>query len=133
MALWYNRCSCQPADSADDTTSELVDQNGAKCRHRVAFKHISDKLKARKIGDGETLYKKVKGRGRSDAPVLAMLQRVRLGEPALRLTYVERLGEEKLVFSGLCPKPTNAFRRMMGQGDECAPANQIDLSGQFTD
>ena len=122
MSLWYTRCGCMPRDTADDTTCDLVDVNGNQCTHSIQAKDIMPKLKAKKLPNGDTLYKQVKGRGRSDEPVLAMLQRVHLGSPALRLACVERRGEERNVFFGL-KHAGNAFQRIMPAG----------AGGQFED
>jgi hypothetical protein len=122
MSLWYTRCGCMPRDTADDTTCDLVDVDGNQCTHVIQAKDIMPKLKAKKLPNGDTLYKQVKGRGRSDEPVLAMLQRVHLGSPALRLACVERRGEERNVFFGL-KHAGNAFQRIMPAG----------AGGQFED
>ena len=122
ISQWFTRCGCMPRDTADDTTCDLVDVNGNQCTHSIQAKDIMPKLKAKKLPNGDTLYKQVKGRGRSDEPVLAMLQRVHLGSPALRLACVERRGEERNVFFGL-KHAGNAFQRIMPAG----------AGGQFED
>ena len=71
------------------------------------------KMKAKKLESGEDLYKHIKGRSRSEAPILEMLQRVHLGSPALRLVCKERHGEERSVFFGLVPSAGNAFQQIM--------------------
>ena len=115
MMLWYQRCACMPRDLADETTADLVDKDGNPCTHKIQSKDLMDKLKGKKLESGETLYKTVKGRGRSDEPILAMAQRVRLGTaPALRLVYQDRTPKgERKVFFGLVESVGNAFQRIM--------------------
>ena len=85
---WYTRCGCSPSDPEDHTTAGLVDYNGQACTHTIQFKTIKQKLEAKKMEDGESLYKHVKGR--CEANVLEMLKRVRLGLPPLQLVCKER-------------------------------------------
>ena len=115
MELWYGRCGCTPKDTADDSTSDLRNSSGASCGHRVPAKDIMDKLKGKTQQNGNSLYKDVKGRSRSDEPILEMLKHVRIGSPALRLVCKERHGQERNVFSGLVPL-ASAFPQ------QCMPA-----------
>jgi len=78
MNVWYRRCSCVPKDATDDSTASLFDSNGAKCRHTIAGSRIMEKLR-NEVTDGVSLYKKVKGRGRSNSAVHAMLRETRVG------------------------------------------------------
>ena len=113
MTRWYGRCNCTPGDPEDDTTAGLVDSCGSPCTHTIKAKDIMTKMKAKKLESGEDLYKHIKGRSRSEAPILEMLQRVHLGSPALRLVCKERHGEERSVFFGLVPSAGNAFQQIM--------------------
>ena len=78
MNIWYKRCNCMPKDATDDSTEALFDNNGAKCPHTIAGSRITEKLK-KKVIDGVSLYKIVKGRGRSDEAIHAMLRATRIG------------------------------------------------------
>jgi hypothetical protein len=120
MSLWYQRCGCSPRDPADQTTADLVDNRGLLCSHKVKGCDIVEKLKTKLLDDGSSLYKKVKGRGRTDEPVWKMLERVRMGPDALKLVRKERDGDDRNVFFGIVPC---AFGRLMAaqQQPSCQP------------
>jgi hypothetical protein len=59
---------------------------------------------ARLVSDGSTLYKSIKGKGRSDAPIYAMLARVQMGDPPILILNTEKaLGGQVNVIFGIEP------------------------------
>ena len=106
MNKWYKRCSCMPEDP--DTTFDnksLVDQwDGKPCTHYILGAALMNKLKKKTLLDGSTLYKSIKGKGRSDAPIYAMLARVQMGDPPILILNKEKaLGGQVNVIFGIEP------------------------------
>ena len=112
MLRWYTRCDCKPADDGTMDNSNLVDAKGGKCTHHILGSHLMANLKATQGTDRDTLYKNVKGKGRSDAPIYKMLEGVKMG--GVRL-FTQ--GKDNHIF-GLVVKPSN---RGAGAGSAAAP------------
>jgi hypothetical protein len=90
----------------------------------VQLKDITAKMKKKILDNGEDLYKHVKGRARSDNEIIAHLERVRLGSPALRLVCKQRHNDERNVFFGVAPTAT-AFQQIMAVGGRCQQPNPV--------
>ena len=120
MQLWYARCDCTQKDPADDTTANLQDCQGGDCKHGVSAKTIMEKLGKKTMQSGKSLYEEVKGRSRSEDPILKLLGQVRIGEPpgCLRLAYKERTEGGRNVFFGLV-ELASAFPQ------QCMPADPM--------
>ena len=83
---WYERCNCMPSQDGVFDNLSLVDDSGNACTHYVNGSHLMAKLKkVHPVDNSESLYKLVKGSGRSDAPIYAMLSKVQMGEPPIFL------------------------------------------------
>ena len=108
---WYERCGCQPSDPDEQDNQSLV-ANGQACRDYVLGADLVEKLKKRKAttdGD-ETLYKSIKGVGRSDGVIYKALGKVKMG--GIRLLTKERgPGGQKNVIFGLVPRVYPMFDR----------------------
>tara|TARA_B110000046_G_C12913534_1_gene363903 strand:- start:61 stop:1032 length:972 start_codon:yes stop_codon:yes gene_type:complete len=97
ISLWYKRCTCKPKDPTDETNLNLVDVNGERCTHFITGKNLNDKLKSKIMGNGQSLYKRVKGQGRNHEAIYATLRKAKakaLGD--IRLEKKGKTGEEKI-------------------------------------
>lgn len=102
MEKWYTRCDCQPRDpETDSNTADLINGKQESCKHTVKGADIIAKLKKTKLDNGEMLYQAAKGRAKSDDPVHKLLQKVRLGEPALLLAHKKKHDGRDNVYFGL--------------------------------
>ena len=114
METLYTSCGCKPVDGEifDGTMANLVEADkSTKCRHFVRGADIMHHLKRKILDDGNTLYKSVKGAGRSDAPIHAMLRKVKIN--GLRL-HSKKYGDCDNCYFGLTEK--SAFTSMMRGG-----------------
>ena len=104
MNKWYQRCSCMPEDPDTFDNKSLVDWDGKPCTHYILGAALMNKLKKKTLLDGSTLYKSIKGKGRSDAPIYAMLARVQMGDPPILILNTEKaLGGQVNVIFGIEP------------------------------
>ena len=105
MAKWYTRCACRAADGGTDN-SALVDASGRACSHFVHGSDVIAKLKRVTMANNETLYKTVKGRSRSDAPVYDALRRTMVEGMSLHSNEKSAGGQRNIIFGIVLRNPT---------------------------
>ena len=122
MNTWYLRCPCTPKDPDELDNLSLVNESGGKCNHFVLGAALMEKLKKKKLSSGNTLYKSIKGKGRSDAYIYIMLSRIQMGSPPIAIQKVDKANGKDNVIFGLIPKNPTPF-------DTCAAAASSSGAG----
>ena len=89
VCKWYKRCDCMPSQDGVFDNMNLVDAEKKPCTHHIKGSFLMAKLKTVHTDNGDSLYKSVKGRGRDDAPIYAMLAKVKMGDPPIFLLKKE--------------------------------------------
>ena len=122
MNEWYVRCACRAEDPDDDTNLNLVASDKKPCTHKLLGSQLMDRLKKKLDDDaGASLYKLVKGRSRSDAPIYALLKRVKM-QGIMKLMVKDQCGSDHNVIFGITPpifgmpkgQPSFCFRTNVG-------------------
>lgn len=100
----YTRCSCVPKDGLVMTNRDLIDPETSKpCKHFISTAQFVRFLKERQMTTGETLYKQVKGKGRSEEPIYKCLRQVVLrGEGPTVTLERQKTARNDSVIHGVC-------------------------------
>ena len=124
MNTWYKRCACIPKDpDVNDNSTLIKPESRTPCTHYILGADLMEKLKKKTLLNGSTLYKSLKGKGRSDAPVYLMLARVQMGSPPITILKKDKaMGGKVNVIFGLVPKNPTPF-------DMCAAAASSSGAG----
>ena len=124
MHTWYKRCTCIPKDlDVDDNLNLIKPESRSPCTHYILGADLMEKLKKKTLLNGSTLYKSIKGKGRSDAPIYLTLARVQMGSPPIFILKKDKaMGGKRDVIFGLVPKNPTPF-------DMCAAAASSSGAG----